>query len=94
MSFDRLEPECHVEEAVTVQPIGNGQFEVIWVPETFGLCPAVARYLPAYVGLAEAIEQNPNISRERCDFLKERIGYWLDWANSGNSGVTGGDFLE
>jgi hypothetical protein len=94
MSFDRLAPEPHVQEAVTVQAIGNGKFKVLWVPEVFGLDPHVANFLPCYVGLEEAIEQNPNISPERCAFLKERIGYWLDWVKSKKGGVTGGDFME
>jgi hypothetical protein len=94
MSFDQLRPEMDVLSAVTVKPIGNGQFRVINVPETFSLWSGVAHYLPAYVGLEDAIEKNPNISRERCAFLKERIGYWLDWVKSEKGGVMGGDFLE
>jgi hypothetical protein len=89
MSFDRLEPELYATAAVTVTPIGNGKFKVIWVPETFQIGPNTAEHLTAYVGLEEAIEQNPNISRERCEFLKERIGYWTDWANSNNRGAVG-----
>lgn len=94
MSFDRLAPEPLVKEAITVEPMGNGQFKVIWVPENFGLCPAKAGFLPAYVGLEKAIEQNPNISKDRCEFLKERIEYWSDWVKSGKGGVIGGDFME
>jgi Domain of unknown function (DUF4263) len=94
MSFDRLAPESDMRFAVTVTAAGSGQFKVIAVPETFALSPANARFLPNYIGLADAIEQNPNISRHRCAFLRERIDYWVNWVAAGEEGITGGDYWE
>jgi hypothetical protein len=94
MSFDRLTPDPDLSNAITVKPIGNGRFRVLYVPETFGVCPQVANYLNSYVGLEKAIERNSRISCERRNFLKERISYWIEWAKSDAPSITGGDFLE
>jgi hypothetical protein len=96
MSFDRLSPDRGLRLAVSVKPVGDGQFEVIAVPETFGVSYLNARHLASYIGLDDAIERNVRISPERAKFLKRRIRYWIDWSHSGAGGVRGGpgSFVE
>ena len=88
MSFDRLLGPRYIDtsmrEAVTVTATGDGRYRAKYVPPVFGLDPALAERLLVIDGLEEAIEANPEISKERKMFLKQRIPYWKEWASAPN----------
>jgi hypothetical protein len=95
ISFDRLSPDSLLDSAVTVDAIGGGRFRVKYVPETFKVSPHSAHDYLSLDGLPEAIEANGLISRERRDFLKQRVEYWCNWARSETRLVViGGDAYE
>lgn len=80
MSFDRLTMDPNLEAMITVRACGNGRFEAVWIPETFGPSAVIAETLARIDGLTKRIDQNDRISKARSAFLKERIEYWQKWA--------------
>jgi hypothetical protein len=94
LSFDRLDADPKLRNAVTVKAIGGGRFEVVAVPETFSLSPSNAADLLVFDGLVDAIRLNSRISKERANFLEKRIEYWKHWAQYGRNCVRGREFDE
>jgi len=82
MSFDRLTADPNLEATVMVKALGDGRFEAVWVPETFGTSSAIAASLHRIDGLTEAIARNDRISAARREFLNGRIAHWLEQAKS------------
>ena len=82
LSFDRLEPDTFMSEAITVRAVGQGKYQALWVPPVFTTGPSLADRLLRIEGIPEAIDRNPEIDEDRKDFLKQRIGYWKEWASS------------
>ena len=80
MSFDRLRMDPSLETVITLRALGDGRFEAVWVPETFGTSAAIAKSLRNIEGLAKALDQNGQISDARRVFLKGRMEYWREWA--------------
>ena len=89
MSFDRLEPDTFMRDAITAKAVGRGKYQALWVPPVFatGPGPVLANRLLHIEGIPEAIDRNPEIDEDRKDFLKQRIGYWKDQASSLGSGI-------
>jgi hypothetical protein len=79
MSFDRLTVDPKLEAIISVRARGDGRFEVVWVPETFGTSSSIAKSLVRFDRLAEAIDRNDRISGARRAFLKTRIEHWQAW---------------
>ena len=94
MSFDRLGVHAHFRDAITVKAIGSGRYRAIHVPATFGTGPELADRLPHIDGIAEAIDHNEDIEKERKEFLKERIIYWRRWASESSRGLIIGGHRE
>lgn len=82
MSFDRLAVDPKLEPAITVRALGYGRYKVKCLPPVFGTGPWIANRLLYIDGFEEALDNTPGISKERKAFLKERIGYWKEWASS------------
>ena len=82
MSFDRLEPDTSMSDAITVKAVGQGKFQALWVPPVFTTGPRLAERLLCIEGIPEAIDRNPEIDEDRRHFIKRRIGYWKEWASS------------
>lgn len=80
VSFDRLTVDPKLEAMITVRARGDGRFEAVWVPETFGTSSSIAGSLARIDGLTEAIDRNDRISEARRTFLKARIDHWRQWA--------------
>ncbi len=85
MSFDRLEANASLCDAITVRLAGKGQYRVLHVPETFALTPHRAEDLLPIEGWEGAIDANPAIADKRKEFLKQRIAYWKHWAENDNN---------
>lgn len=82
MSFDRLAPDPKLDGVITVRARGEGRFEAIWVPETFGTSASIAAGLLRIDGISEALDRNDRIPEARRAFLKERVEYWRAWARA------------
>ena len=91
MSFDRLLGPRYIDttmkDAVTVRATGDGRYRAKYVPHVFGLGPTLAERLLVIDGVEEAIEEHPDISKERKMFLQRRIPYWKEWASSRPRGI-------
>jgi hypothetical protein len=85
MSFDRLRPLFDARNHVSARMV-RGKLQAIAVPPTLQLGPAIILDLRDIDGLEVAIAANRLMSRERRDFLLERLPYWLDWANAEEKG--------
>ena len=94
MSFDRLTPDNSMQHAITVKMTGPKRYRSVWVPEVFETGPILAERFNRVDGLAESIDKNDCISKERAQFLKERIRYWASWAAAGQSGLIKGSPWE
>lgn len=82
MSFDRLAPDPKLDGVITVRARGEGRFEAIWIPETFGTSAFIADALCRIDGISEALDRNDRISEARRAFLNGRVDYWRTWARS------------
>ena len=82
ISFDRLAPDPKLDGVITVRARGDGRFEAIWVPETFGTSASIADNLWRIDGISEALDRNDRIPVARRAFLKDRVEYWRAWAQS------------
>lgn len=92
MSFDRLAPDPELYNAVTVRALGDGRYKALQVQPTLTLGPVLAQRLLRIEGLDDAIDHCRLMAPERRDFLKSRIGYWQDWAQSdGMKTIRSGD---
>ena len=95
ISFDRLIDlklnSLDYQIAITIRSTSSGQFESVWIPETFTLGPEFADSLHYVSGIETAIANNPNISDARRNFLVERVGYWKERSKSGIGQYTPGD---
>lgn len=91
MSFDRLAPDRDLNEAITIRAIGSGQFEAVYIPQSFRLGPRLADRLNAITNWEDAFKQTPLISEDRRKFLISRIPYWQAWASNGKGVWNSGD---
>ena len=79
-SYDRIEADPLMANAITVRALGDGRYRVLAVQPTFSLGPIDARRLHYLTDLEDAIRNAPGISDDRKRFLIERLPYWRDWA--------------
>ena len=92
VSFDRLQADASMTDAISVKAVGHGNYHAVSVPPVFSTGPLLAKRLLLIKGITEAIEKNPHIAEERKTFLKRRIPYWKEWASApGNKGYKIGD---
>jgi hypothetical protein len=86
MTFDRLRPaqNCRLYLTATKR---NGAYKAIAVPATMAIGPNVARSFVFIEGISEAIQKNQLLSKERRQFLVERLPYWNTWAELSNRGI-------
>ena len=89
ISFDRLHADASMADAITIRAISPRKYRAVWVPPTFATGPDLAERFLHVEGIAEAIDQNPEISKERKQFLKRRIPYWKDWAPTSGGTIIG-----
>ena len=82
MSFDRLSAETFMHDAITIRAVGFGRYKAVWIPPVFETGADLADRLLHIDGITEAIDQNPEIDKERREFLKQRIAYGKEWASS------------
>ncbi|WP_121120186.1 Shedu immune nuclease family protein [Croceibacterium ferulae] len=77
MSFDRLGFDANSDQFLSVRhkPLG---YEVLHVPPTLWLGPAMFSYEVPLDGLSAAVDNNPFISGERKGFIKDRLPYWVE----------------
>ena len=87
MSFDRLEANVSMRDAITVKSRGFGKYRAFRVPSMYGLGPVMARWLTNIEGICQAIDENDDIDDDRKRFLKRRLPYWRRWANSTAKGI-------
>lgn len=91
VSYDRLVPDSHLSDAVTVKGVGFGRYRVKAVTPTMTLGPARADRLMYLEGFSEAVSQDKRIPAPRRDFLSARVQYWRAWARTGGGIVDTGD---
>ena len=72
---------------MTVKATGYGGYQAVSVPPIFATGPSLAERLLHIDGMAEAIDRNEEIEKERREFLKERISYWKKWASATPKGI-------
>ena len=91
MSFDRLQVDPSMSDAITVRAVGHGKYQAKRVLPVLGTGPALANRFLWIDGMEEAIDGNTDITEDRKMFLKRRIPYWKQWASSpgGNRHKTG-----
>jgi hypothetical protein len=75
MSFDRLHFDSNSDQFASVRHKPSG-YEVLHVPPTLWLGPAMFSYDERLNGLHEAVGKNPLISYDRKQFIAERLSYW------------------
>lgn len=92
MSFDRLSPSFDAMHYVTTRYRTGGQIDVLAVPPTFQLGPAIAGHLTKWNGLDSAIKRCPLISEDRRTFLINRKEYWRNWFQSSSNAFRTGDW--
>ncbi len=85
MSFDRLEADTSMRDAITVKADGHGKYRAVWIPPLFRTGTVMADMLLNIEGIPEAIDQNPAISDDRKSFLRHRIAYWREWKSAPSS---------
>ena len=85
MSFDALQAERDMTQALTVKALYDGQYQAVHVPPVFATGPDLADRLLSIKGIAEAINKNPDITEARKTFLEHRIPYWREWASTPGS---------
>ena len=91
MSYDRLKVDTSMGLAITVKAIGHGRYQAFWVPSIFEMGPMLADRLLHVEGILEAVDRNPEIEEDRKNFIRDRIGYWKEWASSGSRVYRVGD---
>ena len=92
MTYDRLEVDLSMRDAITIRSAGIDKYEAVWIPEIFETGPESADRLRYIVGISEEISRNPAIFAERKAFLHRRIAYWKGWATTDDSrAYIGGD---
>lgn len=94
MSYDRLNPDRDLEEAITVRATGNGQYKVVSIPPIFTLSPTLADRLLHVRGFKSALNSSETISPQRTEFLLKRIDYWRNWASSDDGGLIAASYPE
>jgi hypothetical protein len=94
MSFDRLQPDRELAEAITIRAKGSGKYDAISVPPLFILRPGLADRLLSIDGIESAISKTPLISEERRKFLISRVPYWREWARNGPRGIINSADIE
>ena len=87
MSFDRLEPDASLSDALTVRALGAGNFSALSVPATLELGPGHAERSSVISGVDKAIRANPGISEDRKNFLLGRLPYWEAWGIRDHKGI-------
>ena len=91
MSFDRLVPNRHLGNVVTVRAKGLGRYRALAVPPTMTLGTFSAERLLYIDQLEQAIDNSEGWSAERRSFVKSRLPYWRNWASREDKGFTGGE---
>jgi len=91
MSYDRLSLDPNLQLTITVRPLGNGRFQAVRVPETYGIIPVRTANLEVISDIGQAIDTNSAVSSERKAFLQRRIDYWL---NVGPPKVGSSEFMR
>ena len=81
MSWDRLEPNSHYSEALTVRLTGDG-YVAVTVPPTVALGPFYAERHAQIRGKIEALRQSLVIPDARRAFMERRWPYWDAWAET------------
>jgi hypothetical protein len=94
MSFDGLQADGDITQALTVKAVGHGRYHAITVPPVFTTGPHLASRLVSIDGMGEAIDKTPNIPPDRKAFLKRRIPYWRNWASAPGTKVIGPNSVE
>lgn len=92
VSYDRLEPDPELADAISVKPIGAGRYEVLHVQPTLTLGPALADRLLHLTDVEEAICRCDAIPPDRKEFLRSRVAYWRQWARDRGSTGRAADF--
>lgn len=95
MSFDRLSADASMEDSITLKASGYGRYTAKWIPRVFDLGPGpLSSRLPFIKKIPDAIDRNSEICPERRKFLKERLPYWKNYANSNEHGLENLDDRE
>ncbi|MGA2966865.1 MAG: Shedu anti-phage system protein SduA domain-containing protein [Terriglobales bacterium] len=89
MTFDRLEPSHEQNLYISATKTQTG-YRALAVPAIFKLSPMIAKDLPLVQDIADAIRRNNWMSRERQEFLIERVTYWEEWERGGEGGIMNG----
>lgn len=87
MSFDRLSPSRDAMHYGTVKIHSNGIVQVVRIPPTFQLGPAIAEDISNWDCFEDAVDTLENVSADRRAFLKERYKYWSNWTTGPNKSV-------
>ena len=74
-----------------IRAIGSGQYEAVYIPQSFRLGPKLADRLNVITNWESAFKQTPLISEDRRKFLISRIPYWQAWARNGKGVWSTGD---
>lgn len=86
MTYDRLQPNSHLSDLLTVRIDGDG-YRAISIPPTLTLGPMNAEDWSIIRDKKLAVMNSSYISDERKDFLIRRWPYWDEWAKSGRRGI-------
>ena len=86
MTYDRLQPNSHLSDLLTVRIDGDG-YRAISIPPTLTLGPMNAEDWSIIRDKKLAVMNTSYISDERKDFLIQRWPYWDEWAKSGRRGI-------
>ncbi|MFQ5875171.1 MAG: Shedu immune nuclease family protein [Dehalococcoidia bacterium] len=91
MTFDRLSSVHDVQDMMCVRKTGS-YYEAMTIPPTFRLGPMWAEYRLYIRNKEDAVKRNLLITKERKEFLLDRLPYWDDWAKSKSKGrwIVGG----
>jgi hypothetical protein len=90
LSYDHLDPNEHLDDAVTARLNGNG-YKAVSIPPTFQNGPFQAGNLVMVGRKEDAADAHSLMPVERAAFLRQRFAYWDAWAKQENRGPYGFD---
>lgn len=82
MTFDRLFPDEHLKNYLTVKLDQHG-YRAVSIPPTFRLGPMRSEFNPSIRDKHIAVEENKYLSQARKKFLTERLPYWDEICKNG-----------
>jgi hypothetical protein len=89
MSFDRINFDRNLFDAITIKLKRNGRYEAVAIPPVFTTGPHLAERLLHIDDIENALRKTPMISERRKSFLIRRIQYWREWARLPEKGFIG-----